>query len=44
MKDLFKNKTKKEINELLTKTDVPQTWFNDLKTDCRDKEKTKGNK
>jgi hypothetical protein len=30
MKDLFKDKTQEEINELLTKTDVPLTWVNKL--------------
>ena len=26
MKDIFKNLTKKQISELLTKTDIPQSW------------------
>jgi len=30
MKNLFKDKTQEEINELLTKTDVPLTWVNKL--------------
>jgi hypothetical protein len=41
MKDLFKDLTKEEINELLTKTDVPLTWFNKLYVEKSENKKDK---
>ena len=29
MKDIFKNLTKEQLMELLTKTDIPQKWMTD---------------
>ena len=44
MKDIFKNLTKKQISELLTKTDIPQSWQIDKIIKYNDSGKSNKNK